>query len=103
MIARIWTAQTTQSRASEYAEHLRMKVLPKLRKLAGYAGARLLERKSSDVAEIIVVTFWESIEAIRNFAGADMETAVVADEAAALLTQFDERVRHSEVAVTDEV
>jgi heme-degrading monooxygenase HmoA len=61
----------------------------------------LLERPVSDAVEIVVITFWESVDAIRAFAGADLEGAVVADEAAALLTQFDRRVRHYEVAVKD--
>jgi heme-degrading monooxygenase HmoA len=63
----------------------------------------LLERPSRDTVEITVLTFWKSLDAIRGFAGTDLEEAVVADEAAALLTQFDRRVRHYEVAVRDEV
>lgn len=101
MIARIWSAQTTQPQVSAYVEHLRTLVVPSLKTLAGYEGAMLLERAVSDTVEIIVITFWTSAEAIRSFAGADMEAAVVADEALALLTQFDQRVRHYEVAVKD--
>ena len=52
--------------------------------------------------EVVVITFWESVDAIRGFAGADLERAVVADEAAALLTQFDRRVRHYELALRDD-
>jgi hypothetical protein len=51
----------------------------------------------------MVLTFWRSADAVRGFAGADVEAAVVAEEAAALLTQFDHRVRHYEVAVQDQV
>jgi heme-degrading monooxygenase HmoA len=50
---------------------------------------------------VVVVTFWRSAEAVRAFAGDDPEQAVVADEAAALLTDFDRRVRHYEVVVED--
>jgi hypothetical protein len=53
--------------------------------------------------QIVVLTFWRSLDAIRGFAGADLEGAVVAEEVAGLLTQFDRRVRHYEVAVRDEV
>jgi heme-degrading monooxygenase HmoA len=102
MIARIWSAQTTIPQTPAYAEHLRSQVLPALRKLDGYSGARLLERAASGAVEIIVITFWRSADSIRAFAGADAETAVVADEAASLLTQFDRRARHYEVVVTDE-
>jgi heme-degrading monooxygenase HmoA len=63
----------------------------------------LLERAIPGAVEIIVLTFWQSVDAVRKFAGADLEAAVVAEEAAALLAQFDRRVRHYEVAVNDEV
>jgi heme-degrading monooxygenase HmoA len=102
MIARVWSAQTTATRAPEYIEHLRTQVLPAVRRVDGYGGAMLLERAAADDVEIIVLTFWRSLDAIRGFAGADPEGAVVAAEAAALLTRFDRRVRHYEVAVQDD-
>ncbi len=101
MIARFWSAQTTPAHAPAYADHLKTQVLPTLRKVDGYAGATLLERTVSDVVEIIVITWWRSLDAIRAFARADLEQAVVADEAASLLTQFDHRVRHFKLVVSD--
>ena len=101
MIARVWSAQTTPAQAPAYASHLRDRVLPELRKLPGYAGAKLLGRALTDRVEVVVITFWQSAEAIRAFAGADAEAAVVAEEAAALLTQFDRRVRHYAVVVEE--
>ena len=102
MIARIWTAQTTPAQAQAYANHLRTHVLPAVRKLDGYAGAMLLQRDDSGVAEIIVLTWWQSLDAIRGFAGTDLEGAVVADEAASLLTRFDRRVRHYDLVAEDD-
>ena len=103
MIARTWSAQATRAHAPAYVEHLRSQVLPAVRAVSGYAGAMLLERAVADTVEILVITFWQSLDAVGGFAGADLEGAVVADEAAALLTQFDRRVRHYEVAVRDGV
>jgi heme-degrading monooxygenase HmoA len=103
MIARFWSAQATPAQAPAYADHLRTHVLPALRKVDGYAGAALLERPTSDTVEIIVITRWRSLDAIRGFAGADLEKAVVADEAASLLTRFDHRVRHYQITVKDDV
>lgn len=97
MIARIWTAETTRTQAGAYNDHLTQRVFPALEALEGYAGANLLERAAGDAVEIIVITWWRSLDAIRAFAGADLDGAVVADEAAALLTRFDDRVRHYEV------
>ena len=103
MIARAWSAQTTHAQAPTYVEHLRTQVLPAVRRVDGYGGAMLLERAIPGAVEIIVLTFWRSVDAIRGFAGDDLEGAVVAQEAAALLTQFDRRVRHYEVALKDGV
>lgn len=102
MIARLWSAQSTPEQAPAYADHLRTHVLPAVRKVDGYAGAMLLQRRASDAVEIVVITWWRSLDAIRGFAGADIENAVVADEAAVLLTQFDRRVRHYELVVKDD-
>jgi heme-degrading monooxygenase HmoA len=103
MIARFWSAQTTSARAPVYADHLRNQVLPVVRKIDGYAGGMLLEREDSNGVEIVVITFWQSLDSIRGFAGKNLEEAVVADEAASLLTQFDRHVRHYELIVKDDV
>ena len=101
MIARFWSARTTPGQARAYADHLQAHVLPTVGSIDGYAGAMLLEREASGAVEIIVITWWRSLDAIRGFAGADLEAAVVADEAASLLTAFDRRVRHYELVVED--
>jgi len=103
MIARFWSAKAKPAQAPAYASHLKSNVLPALRKLDGYSAAMLLERSASNEVEITVITFWRSLDSIRGFAGEDAETAVVADEAASLLTEFDRRARHYEVVVTDKV
>ena len=58
-------------------------------------------RPTEDEFEILVITVWQSFSAIDAFAGPDREAAVVAPEAAALLTHYDRRVRHFEIARTD--
>ncbi|HTD46178.1 MAG TPA: antibiotic biosynthesis monooxygenase [bacterium] len=102
MIARLWSARATPAGARAYAGHLRTHVLPAVKQVDGYAGAVLLEREVSAAVEILVITWWQSLDAIRRFAGPDPEEAVVADDAAALLTAFDPRVRHYELVVRDE-
>jgi len=103
MIARFWTAKTTQAEAPIYASHLKSQVLATLRKVDGYVGARLLKRQTPDGVEIVVITLWRSLDSIRNFAGADLEEAVVSEEVVPLLLQYDRRVRHYEVVVEDDV
>src|SRR5262249_19160389 len=96
------SAQTTAAQAPAYAAHLRSHVLPAVGKVDGYAGAMLFERAVPDGVEIVVLTFWRSVDSIRAFAGADFEEAVVAEEAASLLAGFERRVRHYEVVVEDD-
>ena len=102
MIARVWSARATVAGAPAYAEHLRSHVLPAVRAIEGYAGARLLQREDAGSVELTVITYWRSFDAIRAFAGASPEEAVVAEEAIAMLVDFDRRVRHHEVVVEDE-
>jgi uncharacterized protein len=99
-VLRHWSARTTEAQLPGYLEHFSKNVLPELRSVSGFLGATLSVRRSASEAEIFVETTWRSLEAIRSFAGSDLEAAVVAPEAAALLTSFDRRVRHTEVAMT---
>jgi heme-degrading monooxygenase HmoA len=103
MIARFWMAKTSQAQTAAYAGHLKNHVLAALREVDGYIGAKLLERETPDGAEIIVITFWRSLDSIRKFAGDDIEKAVVSDEIAPLLLSYDQRVRHYEAPVEDGV
>ncbi len=100
-ILRRWSARTTEAQWPRYLDHFSKSVLPELRRVPGYLGATASFRRLENEIEIIVETNWTSLESIRNFAGPDLEAAVVAGEAAALLTSFDRRVQHSEFAFTD--
>ena len=100
-ILRRWSARTTESQLPKYLEHFSKNVLPELRSVPGYLGANVSTRHLDGEVEIVVETIWRSLESIRAFAGPDLEAAVVADEAAVLLTSFDRRVRHSEIAIAD--
>jgi heme-degrading monooxygenase HmoA len=101
MIARCWSARGPRQRAPQYATHLETHVLPALRGIAGYVGATLLQRDVHGDVEVVVITWWQSLDAVRAFAGDDVETAVVADEAAALFNDYDHRVRHFDVMMSD--
>jgi heme-degrading monooxygenase HmoA len=98
MIARSWTAESSAQGAERYLQHFREKVLPVVASIEGHRGAYLLKRGLGSEVEIVVITLWESMDAVRMFAGDDPDTAVVTDEARAILTRFDERVLHYEVA-----
>jgi heme-degrading monooxygenase HmoA len=101
MIARIWTARTTPQNWPAYEQHFTENVLPELRAVHGYVSSQLLMREAGGEIAITVVTLWQSLAAIDAFAGPDREAAVVAPHAAALLTSYDRRVQHFEVAHAD--
>ncbi len=100
-ILRHWSARATEAQLPKYLEHFSKSVLPELRRVPGYLGANVSVRHTGSEAEVFVETTWRSLEAIRAFAGADLKAAVVAPEAAALLKDFDHRVRHTQIALTD--
>jgi len=101
MIARFWSARTTPALCDSYLHHFREAVRPELRRVGGFLGATVCTRALTASVEILVTTYWNSFAAVDAFAGADREAAVVAAEAAVLLTDFDKRVRHYEVALAE--
>jgi heme-degrading monooxygenase HmoA len=72
-------------------------VRPKLEQLAGFQGLYLLRRRGLEEIEFLVLTLWESMDAVRAFAGDEPELAVVEPEARAALVRFDRTVSHYEV------
>jgi len=97
MITRAWWGKTPFHKANDYIRHLERKVLPEIRKIDGHRGAYILRRDLDDGVEFAVLTLWESMDAIRQFAGEDPERAVVPPEARALLSEFDSKVKHYEI------
>jgi heme-degrading monooxygenase HmoA len=97
MISRHWGAIVKRERASDYIAHLRSETFPKLRAIGGFVDVVLQRRDAADGVEFIVITHWRSMDAIRAFAGADAEAAVVPPHAQAMMVSYDARVRHYEV------
>jgi hypothetical protein len=98
MIVRIWRGQATADKADAYFKHVTGTVFPELKTLAGHQGAWLLRREVDGQTEFLAVTFWESLDSIRSFAGDEIGTAIVEPEARAVLSGFDDFARHYELA-----
>lgn len=99
MITRMWRGWTRSDEADRYEQHYRSEVLPTLRQVPGFRGARLLRRTVGEETEFVSLTFFDNLDAVRSFAGPEYETAVVAEEARRVLLRFDERVCHYETTV----
>ena len=99
MISRIWHGWTIPTNAEAYEALLQSEILVGIqnRKIAGYRGIQLLRRSLGDEVEFITIMWFDSIDAVRTFAGEDYERAVVPPEARLLLSRFDERSQHYEV------
>ena len=97
MISRQWRGLAHPNRAQDYIQHLRTETFPAVRKIPGFVDASLLSRPFGAGVEFLVVTRWESVDAIAKFAGSDPEAAVVPAKAAAMMIEYDHRVRHFEV------
>ena len=98
MIVRIWRGQAAPDMADAYARHVTGEVFPSLRTIAGHRGAYLLRRPSAGRVEFLAVTLWDSLDAIKKFAGDDPEVAIVEPAARAVLAEFDDFARHYEIA-----
>jgi len=97
MISRQWRGLARSNQAHKYVQHLRGETLPALRAIPGFVDASILSRPLGEGVEFIVVTLWQSLDAIARFAGADPEAAVVPAEVAAMMIEYDRRARHFEV------
>lgn len=97
MIARMWRGWTRSWDADAYAGHLRRTAIPQCRRAPGNVAAYLLRRGDGDSTEFAILTLWQSVDAIRAFAGEDMERAVPSPEDEKFLTGPPPAITHHEV------
>jgi hypothetical protein len=104
MISRVWHGWTRQENADAYEHLLREEIFAGIagRSIAGYRGIHLLRRDVPDGVEFVTIMWFDSIDAVREFAGDDYEAAVVPPKARQLLARFDDRSAHYDVLVTPE-
>ena len=99
MICRVWHGWTTGGNAGAYEQLLRSEIFRGIaeREIAGYQGIELLRRDDGELTEFVTLMWFDSVEAVRVFAGDEHEAAVVPPAARSLLLRFDERSAHYEV------
>ena len=99
MIARIWRGRTAAALADAYVDYLLATGVADYGAVPGNRGVRVLRRTEGEVAEFLVVSYWESMEAIRGFAGEDAATAVYYPEDDRFLLEREPTVAHYEVVI----
>jgi heme-degrading monooxygenase HmoA len=97
LIARVWHGVTDAARADEYAAYLARTGARDCRATPGNRGVNVLRRVKQDRAEFTFISFWESFDAIRRFAGEDYEKARYYPEDRDFLIELEPCVEHHEV------
>ncbi len=99
MIGRIWHGWTNPANADAYEALLISEIFVGIgeRQIPGYRGIQLFRRSLGHEVEFVTIMWFDSLEAVRVFAGEDYEVAVVPPKARALLAHFDARSQHYEV------
>ena len=99
MISRIWHGYTTPAKADAYENLLKEEIFVGIRgrKIPGFRQIQLFRRDLGAEVEFITVMWFDSLDAVRAFAGPDYEACVVPPQARAILSRFDQRSQHYEV------
>jgi heme-degrading monooxygenase HmoA len=97
MIERHWKGIAKRGREQEYIDHLQNDTFPKLRSIKGFISASILKRDMDQGLEFLVVTKWENIGSIRQFAGSRIDVAVVPKLVQDIMQTYEDKVSHYEV------
>jgi antibiotic biosynthesis monooxygenase (ABM) superfamily enzyme len=98
MITRMWRGWTRRSAADAYQAFLMSELFPSMRDIAGFRGAEVLRRDDGDEVVFVTLTRFDSVDAIRAFAGPDYAKPVLEPQALALLSRYEEHALHFDAA-----
>lgn len=98
MITRLWRGWTARKDADAYERFLLTELYPRLRGIAGFRGADVLRRDDDGEVAFVTLTRFDTLDAIRDFAGDDYEMPVLEPAARALLTRYDAKAQHFETS-----
>lgn len=98
MIERHWKGIAKTGEESNYIHHLKSETFPAISKIAGFVAASILTRKVDTGTEFLIITKWESMYAIKQFAGEDAEKSVVPESVQKIMVEYEDVVRHYKVA-----
>lgn len=97
MIARIWHGKTNKEDFEKYSLFLTDVAIPDYKKTPGFKSLAFLRNIRGSEAHFKLITYWENMEVIKNFAGEDLEKAKYYPEDNDFLLEFEEEVEHYEV------
>lgn len=97
MIARIWHGRTKADHYESYTEFMKKVAIPDYKNTEGFKKLTFLRRLENDTAHFTLITYWENLDVIKNFAGEDHEKAKYYSEDQDFLLEFEEHVMHYDV------
>jgi heme-degrading monooxygenase HmoA len=97
MIARIWHGRTLTAKADEYERYLNASGVERMLKTDGNHGVEVLRKADGPRTDFVVISYWESIDAVKRFAGKDFEKAVILDRDREFLIEVEPNVLHYDV------
>ncbi len=97
MIVRMWHGRVPSLKADAYRRFTNGRAIPDYRSVKGNLSVHVLERREGEITHFITLTFWESLESIKGFAGDDVEAAKYYPEDKDFLLEFEPNVVHYEV------
>jgi heme-degrading monooxygenase HmoA len=100
-VARIWHGRTPRAKADEYEKYLYSEGITKIRKLPGNLGVQVLRRDESEETDFLVVSWWPSRQAVREWAGEDIEKTRFLARDHEYLLDLEPIVRHYDVIVAE--
>ena len=100
-VARVWHGRTQTGKADEYYAYLREAAISKIQGIAGNVGVQVLRRTTGDVTEFTVISYWDSLESIKRFAGDDIEKTHHLPRDPEYLLELEPTVKHHQVLLND--
>ena len=97
MIARMWHGKTRTKHFKEYTDFMKSEAIPDYKKTESFIRLTFLRRIEGDIAHFNLITFWENLDVIKNFAGDDYEIAKYYPGDKDYLLEFEEKVTHYDV------
>lgn len=98
-IARVWLGRTSALKADQYVEYMKANGVKELYATRGNRGVLVMKRLNQDIAEFNIISFWDSQEAIRRFAGEDINKTVYCPEDASFLLEIEPELTHFDISV----
>jgi len=94
MIERHWKGIAKKERAEEYIMHLKEETFMQLAAIEGFASAKILNRSVAEGIEFLIITQWQNMDVIKQFAGTNIEVAVVPERVREMMIMYDKTVQH---------